>query len=136
MTPPKRRLNDPPPLRVVRDDVAKPESPTPYSKPTKRDANRWHDLNQFVDITMRDLKPRQVAVWLTLFRDSRNGVASVSQVYLGERCGLQRPTVSTAIKELEALGLVTTIHTGGVGRGVSKYRVQKIIHPGGNVSKR
>ena len=136
MTAPKRRLNDPPPLRVVRDDVAKLEPKTPNKKPTKRDGNRWNELNQFIDITMRGLKPRQVAVWLTLFRDSRNGVASVSQIYIGKRCGLRRPTVSTAIKELEALGLVTTIHTGGVGRGVSKYRVQNIIHPGGNVSKR
>ena len=129
MTAPKRRLNDPPPLRVVRDKVAKPEPKIPHNKPTKRDGNRWNELNQFIDITMRGLKPRQVAVWLTLFRDSRNDVASVSQVYIAERCGLRRPTVSTAIKELEALGLVTTIHTGGVGRGVSKYRVQNIIHP-------
>jgi hypothetical protein len=123
MTAPKRRLNDPPPLRVVRDDAAKPEPKIPHNKPTKRDGNRWNELNQFIDVTIRDLAPRQAAVWLCLFRDSRNGVASVSQVYIGERCGLRRPTVSTAIGELEALGLVTTIHAGGVGRGVSKYRV-------------
>ena len=129
MTAPKRRLKDPPRLRVVGDDRAKPER-NPTQPTPKRDANRWHDLNQFIDITMRDLKPRQVAVWLTLFRDSRNGVASVSQVYIGERCGLQRPTVSTTIGELEALGLVTTIHTGGVGRGVSRYRVQSMVQPG------
>ena len=129
MTAPKRRLNDPPPLRVVPDDGAKPkQKPQTHTTP-KRDANRWHELNNFVDITMRDLKPRQMAVWLTLFRDSRNGVASVSQVYIGERCGLRRPTVSTTIKELEVLGLVTTIHTGGVGRGVSRYRVQNTMQP-------
>lgn len=127
MTAPKRRLNDPPPLRVVRDDAAKPEPKTPHKKPTKRDGNRWNELNQFIDVTMRDLSPRQVAVWLTLFRDSRNGVASVSQVYIAERCGLRRPTVSTTISELEALGMVTTIHAGGVGRGVSKYRVEHMI---------
>ena len=129
MTAPKRRLKDPPRLRVVRDDGQKPERKPTHHETPKRDANRWHELNNFIDITMRDLKPRQVAVWLTLFRDSRNGVASVSQVYIGERCGLRRPTVSTSIKELEALGLVTTIHTGGVGRGVSKYRVQNTIQP-------
>ena len=129
MTAPKRRLNDPPPLRVVRDDVAKLEPKTPNKKPTKRDGNRWKDLNQFIDISLWELNRRQIAVWLSLFRDARTGVASVSQVYIGKRCGLRRPTVSTAIKELEALGLVTTIHTGGVGRGVSKYRVQNIIHP-------
>jgi len=126
MTTPKRRLNDPPPMR---DETAKPEPKTFDKKPPKREANRWNDLNSFIDITMRDLLPRQVAVWLCLFRDSRNGVASVSQVYIGERCGLRRPTVSAAIAELEALGLVTTIHTGGVGRGVSRYRVQNTSRP-------
>lgn len=84
-------------------------------------------MNKFIDITMRELSPRQIAVWFCLFRDSRNGVASVSQAYIAERCGLRRPTVSTTIADLEALGLVTTIHTGGVGRGVSKYRVHHMI---------
>lgn len=130
MTAPKRRLNDPPPLRVVRDDEAKPESPTRPKNPPKRDGSRWHELNQFIDVTIRELSPRQVAVWLILFRDCRNGIASVSQVYIAQRCGLRRPTVSTAIRELEALGLVTTIHTGGVGRGVSKYRVHPMIQRG------
>jgi len=130
MTAPKRRLNDPPPLRVARDEAVTTEAKTPHKKPPKRDASRWRELNQFIDVTMRDLSPRQVAVWLTLFRDSRNGVASVSQAYVGERCGLQRPTVSTAIAELEALGLATTIHTGGVGRGVSKYKVHPMIQRG------
>lgn len=130
MTALKRRLNDPPPLRVVRDDVANPERKPPHTKHPKRDGNRWNELNQFIDITMRDLKPRQRAVWLTLFRDCRNGVASVSQIYIGKRCGLRRPTVSSTIGELEALGLVTTIHTGGVGRGVSRYRVQSMVQRG------
>ena len=130
MTQPRKRLNDPPPFKSGRSEPAKPEPKTSTRKAPKKDANRWQELNQFIDITMRDLLPRQVAVWLTLFRDCRNGVASVSQVYIGERCGLRRPTVSTAIAELEALGLVTTIHTGGVGRGVSKYRVQNTIQRG------
>ena len=130
MTAPKRRLNDPPPLRVARDDAVKTEAKTAHKKPPKRDGNRWHELNQFIDVTLRELSPRQVAVWLCLFRDCRNGVASVSQAYIGERCGLRRPTVSTAVAELEALGLVTTIHTGGVGRGVSKYRVHPMIQSG------
>ena len=130
MTAPKRRLKDPPRLRVVRDDGEKSERKPPNTTTPKRDANRWQELNQFIDITMRGLLPRQVTVWLALFRDSRNGVASVSQVYIAERCGLRRPTVSMAIGELEALGMVTTIHTGGVGRGVSKYRVQSMVQPG------
>ena len=126
MTEP-RRLRHVERVRAAVDDAAKPERKPTTPHKTKRDASRWHELNQFIDCTMRELKPRQVAVWLTLFRDSRNGVASVSQVYIAERCGLRRPTVSTTISELEALGMVTTIHAGGVGRGVSKYRVQNMV---------
>jgi len=124
----KRRLNDPPPMtpRPKRAET----KPTTTNKTPKRDGSRWNELNQFIDVTLRELSPRQVAVWLCLFRDCRNGVASVSQVYIAERCGLRRPTVSTTIAELEALGLVTTIHTGGVGRGVSKYRVHHMIQRG------
>lgn len=123
----KRRLIDPPPLHFVPVKAAQPESKTHPKKSPKREASRWRELNQFIDITLRELAPRQVAVWICLFRDCRNGVASVSQVYIAERCGLKRPTVSKAIAELEALGLVTTIHTGGIGRGVSKYRVHDSI---------
>ena len=130
MTAPKRRLNDPPPLRVVRDDVAKLEPKTPNKKPTKRDGNRWKDLNQFIDISLRELNRRQIAVWLILFRDARNGVATTSQTDIARRSGLQRPTVSTTIGELEALGLIQTMHQGGLNRGMSKYRIQSIVRQG------
>lgn len=124
MTPSERRLNDPPPMNP-QSNQKKPG--TTEEKSSNRNQGRWHQLNEFTDMTMRELSPRQVAVWLCLFRDSRNGIASVSQAYIAERCGLKRPTVSQAIAELEALGLVLTVHTGGVGRGVSKYRVQSLI---------
>ena len=126
MTAPKRRLNDPPPLRVVRDDAAKPEPKTPNKKTTKRDGNRWNDLNQFIDITMRDLTPAQTAVWLTLFRDERKGVSKSAQTYIAERCGLSRESVSRAINELERRGLVQTLHQGGLNQGLSWYRVKAL----------
>ena len=126
MTAPKRLLNDPPPLRVVRDDAAKPEPKTPNKKTTKRDGNRWNDLNQFIDITMRDLTPAQTAVWLTLFRDERKGVSKSAQTYIAERCGLSRESVSRAINELERRGLVQKLHQGGLNRGLSWYRVKAL----------
>jgi DNA-binding MarR family transcriptional regulator len=87
-------------------------------------------LNEFVDCTLQQLKPRQAAVWLCLFRDSRNGIATAAQSYIAQRCGLKRPTVSTTISELEKLGLVTTIHRGGINRGLSRYRVSGLITGG------
>ena len=126
MTAPKRRLNDPPPLRVVRDDAAKPEAKTPHKKPTKRDGNRWNELNQFIDVTLRELTPAQAAVWLTLFRDERKGVSKSAQTYIAERCGLSRESVSRAINELERRGLVQTLHQGGLNQGLSWYRVKAL----------
>jgi len=96
----------------------------------KRSADRFKVLNEFVDRTMQQLTPRQTAVWLALFRDSRNGTATAAQSYIATRCGLKRPTVSTTIGELEALGLVVTIHHGGVNRGLSRYRVSGIVTAG------
>ena len=123
MTAPRRRLNDPPRLRVVRDDVEKPErKPTTHTTP-KRDANRWKELNMFIDITMRDLTPAQTAVWLTLFRDERKGVSKSAQADIARRCGLSRESVSRAIAELGRRGLVQTLHQGGLNQGLSWYRV-------------
>lgn len=103
--------------------------PRRQSKP-KGSAARFKLLNEFVDQTMQQLTPRQVNVWLCLFRDSRNGTATAAQSYIATRCGLQRPTVSTTIGELEELGLVVTIHRGGINRGLSRYRVCGVISRG------
>ena len=84
---------------------------------------RFKMLNRFIDDIMGSLSPSQVKVWLCLYRDSRDGVAKSAQAYIAKRCGLKRPTVSTTITELEQLGLVETIHQGGVNRGLSWYRV-------------
>ncbi len=119
MTATRRRLNDPQPLRPVRSEPAKPERQT---KP-KKDASRWQELNQFIDITMRDLTPAQTAVWLVLFRDERKGVSKTAQSDIARRCGLTRESVSRAIAELERRGLVQTLHQGGLNRGLSWYRV-------------
>ena len=99
------------------------------SKP-KRSGQRFKMLNDFVDITMQQLSPRQAAVWLCLFRDSRNGTATAAQSYIAQRCGLKRPTVSTTVGELEALGLVVIVHRGGMNRGISRYRVCAISSTG------
>lgn len=93
----------------------------------KRSGQRFKILNDFVDLTMQLLKPSQTKVWLCLYRDSRDGIATAAQTYIAERCGLKRPTVSKTIGELEARGLVVIIHRGGLNRGISKYRVEGII---------
>lgn len=97
----------------------------------KRTSERWGILNEFVDVTMVDLTPRELKVWLVLFRDakSKNGIAQTTQGYIAKRSGLRRPTVSTAIAQLEARGLVRTIHAGGLNRGISRYEVRGAAPP-------
>lgn len=79
---------------------------------------------------MRDLTPAQTKVWLILFRDTRKGIARTSQADIARRSGLQRPTVSTTIGELEQLGLIQTTHQGGINRGMSQYRILSTIQRG------
>lgn len=95
----------------------------------KRTTDRWPMLNHFVDVTMSDLSPRELKVWLVLFRDSKNGIAQTAQGYIATRTGLKRPTVSAAIAELEARGLIRTIHAGGLNRGISRYEVRAAAIP-------
>ncbi len=115
--------------QTVSTDTTERSNTRRQSKP-KESAARFKLLNEFVDQTMQQLTPRQFTVWLCLFRDSRNGTATAAQSYIATRCGLQRPTVSTTIGELEALGLVVTIHRGGINRGLSRYRVSAVISTG------
>lgn len=133
----RNRLNGTSVMPPMSTPQTVPEKPTTQDRTNGRrrstpkgSGQRFKILNQFVDETMQQLTPRQVAVWLCLFRDSRNGTATAAQAYIAQRCGLQRPTVSTTIGELEALGLVVTIHRGGLNRGLSRYRVSGIVSTG------
>ena len=128
MTPGRKRLNDPPPFKPGRSEPAKPESKTKTKAP-KKEPNRWQELNNFIDITMRDLTPAQTAVWLVLFRDERRGVSKSAQPDIARRCGLSRESVSRAITELERRGLVQTLHQGGLNRGLSWYHVKALNKP-------
>jgi hypothetical protein len=130
--PPMRPPQTTPPAtseQTEATDTTDRGNPRRQSRP-KGSAARFKLLNEFIDQTLQQLTPRQVAVWLCLFRDSRNGTATAAQSYIATRCGLQRPTVSTTIGELEALGLVVTIHRGGINRGLSRYRVSAVIGTG------
>ena len=130
--PPMRPPQTTPPAtsdQTTSTGTTEPSHPRRQNRP-KGSAARFKLLNEFVDQTIQQLTPRQVAVWLCLFRDSRNGTATAAQSYIATRCGLQRPTVSTTIGELEELGLVVTIHRGGINRGLSRYRVSAVISTG------
>jgi hypothetical protein len=90
---------------------------------------RWQLLNTFVDCTMRGLGRADVAVWLVLYRDSEGGTAQVGQGRIAARAGVCRRTVTLAIGRLKRAGLVEVIRRGGIGRGLSAYRIRAVSKP-------
>ena len=85
--------------------------------------DRFAVLNAFVDFALADLTRAEIAVWLILYRDTRDGTARTGLTDLARRAGCNRSTVFRRLRRLEALGLVRVVHRGGLGKGLSIYRV-------------
>ena len=86
--------------------------------------DRFALLNTFVDFGLAGLSRAEVAVWLVLYRDSRDGTARTSYDDLARRGGLNRRSVGRALRSLEGRGMVKAIRKGGLGRGPSSYRLR------------
>lgn len=84
---------------------------------------RFKVVNTFADFTMRSLGRAEIAVWLLLWRDTKDGVARTSQKDLAQRAGVSERTARRAVQRLCRAGLLTIVHQGGVRRGPSTYRV-------------
>ena len=103
----------------------------PKRKPNHRKtADRFAVLNAFVDATAGELSRSDILVWLVLYRDTRNGIASTSQGDIARRTRLCERTVRNAITRLKARGLLTLVYRGGINRGTSKYRVSPDLNGG------
>jgi hypothetical protein len=111
---------EPPPL----DGAGERRGPVKASKAKGKPAGeRFKVLNAFVDFAIAELSRAEIAVWLILFRDTRDGTARTSYDDLARRAGCNRRNVGRAIRRLEWLGLLKIVHRGGLRRGVSRYRV-------------
>jgi DNA-binding MarR family transcriptional regulator len=88
---------------------------------------RFGLFNAFVDCSMAGLSRAELAVWLVLFRDCRDGTASTSQSSIAQRAGCNVRTVRRALARLESAGLIKTLFRGGLHRGPSRYRVRSEI---------
>jgi hypothetical protein len=105
----------------------------PKGKPDSGKAKageRFAVLNAFVDFALAELSRREIAVWLVLYRDTRDGTARTSYDDLARRAGLNRRNVGRALRRLELLRLLKVVHRGGLGRGVSRYRVRGLPKDG------
>ena len=105
--------------------TADPPKTTATPRPPKGKAtgDRFPTLNRFIDFTLRDLDRNEIAVWLILFRDTRDGIASTGQTDIGRRAGVAARTVRRVLAKLAARGLVQVVRRGRLGAGNSTYRV-------------
>jgi hypothetical protein len=100
----------------------------PQAKPAKHKAagERFATLNAFVDCSMARRTRSELATWLVLYRDTRNGTAATSQADIARRAGLSVRAVKRAVAGLQAAGLLSVCYTGGLNRGPSRYRVRPL----------
>ena len=86
-----------------------------------RHATHYTLFNNFVDGWLGRLKPRQVAVWFCLLRNSHGGECCMSLRQIAECVSSNSKTVSWTIHSLENLGLLTTTKKGGYRKGNNTY---------------
>jgi DNA-binding transcriptional ArsR family regulator len=94
-----------------------------HTHPKGKTGERFAVLNTFVDFSLAGLSRGEIAVWLVLYRDTRDGTARTAYDDIARRAGLSRRTVGRAIRKLDERGLLKVVHRGGLRRGVSRYRV-------------
>lgn len=115
-------------LPPLDSEPSRPADPGDRSKakgtarpPAAKVARRFRQLNDFVDVTLRDLTHAERSVWLILFRDMRDGTARTAQTDLARRAGFSVATVQRALRRLESRGLVRVVRPGRLRGGPSVY---------------
>ena len=91
-----------------------------------RHGDRFALLNAFVDFTLASLRRNEIAVWLVLYRDTKDGIARTGQADIARRIGTSTRTVRRMISRLARRGLLKVIRRGGLQRGPSAYRVRPL----------
>ena len=101
----------------------------PGKRRSKKSSDRLVVLNAFIDFTMAGLGRSDLAVWLVLYRDTRDGIARTGQADIARRAGVCVRTVRRAIRRLESRRLLQVVWRGRLGTGASRYRVQPVPDP-------
>jgi hypothetical protein len=122
------RMDDGRPAPSNRRNTKEPKGKRESGK--AKTGERFRVLNAFVDFSLADLSRAEVAVWLVLYRDTRDGTARTSYDDLARRAGLNRRTVGRALRQLEWRGFVQVVHRGGLRQGVSRYHVRGLPKDG------
>lgn len=96
-----------------------------HARRSRRHSGRFATLNGFVDGIMGTLPRAAALVWVCLWRDTKpDGLARTAVTDLARRIGSDRRSVLRALRLLDDRGLLEVVRRGGLGRGVSAYRVK------------
>ena len=96
-----------------------------HARRSRRHSGRFAVLNGFVDGIMGTLPRAAALVWVCLWRDTKpDGLARTAVTDLARRIGSDRRSVLRALRLLDDRGLLEVARRGGLGRGVSAYRVK------------
>ncbi len=100
-------------------------NPPARRKTSKRASRlRFEVLNAFVDSGMANLSRAELAIWLTLYRDTkRDGTARASLADIAQRAGIDRQTASRAVGRLARRKMLQVLRRGGLNQGPSEYRI-------------
>ena len=95
-----------------------------HARRSRKHTGRFAVLNGFVDGVMGTLPRAAALVWVCLWRDTKpDGLARTAVTDLARRVGGDKRTVLRALRLLTDRGLLKVVRRGGLGRGVSAYRV-------------
>ena len=96
-----------------------------HARRRRRHYGRFAVLNGFVDGVMGTLPRAAALTWVCLWRDTKpDGLARTAVTDLARRIGSDRRSVLRALRLLDDRGLLEVVRRGGLGRGVSAYRVK------------
>lgn len=96
-----------------------------HARRRQRHYGRFAVLNGFVDGVMGTLPRAPALVWVCLWRDTKpDGLARTAVTDLARRIKSDRSTVIRALRLLVERGRLEVVRRGGLGRGVSTYRVK------------
>lgn len=118
---------DPAPERQTTARTQSGKASKAKGKPT---GERFKTLNSFIDYALADLSRAEIAVWLILYRDTRDGAARTAYDDLARRAGLNRRNVGRAVRRLKDRGLLRIVYQGGFRRGASRYTVRGLPKEG------
>ena len=80
---------------------------------------------------MADLSRAELATWLVLWRDTKNGTVRTSMLDVARRIGTSRRAVVNAVAKLEKRGMLTVVFRGGLKRGMNVNRIHPLPKPPG-----